>query len=338
MPDADFPDAASSQADGYASPMSAIDVRRTPLGSDPFTLDPNDGGLGVDQVFHHLVLGAEPEDFHPAVQPTAQSLGVLFQPRPKLGPGLLGSYDTIQGIAARTSGLSDAGGGPAYEGDGTTAQEALFASAGDRDVSVFDPEFAPSHGDAVSVNPATAVPVKRAFVNPWGRTVPVYPNVKDFVIKNWPAAERLATQLPGVTPEQILTALGAENSYGADAKASRYGNYGGIHYDPSKGYFPGQTGVFNTKGVVDPNSGKVVGVQPMAQFPTDKGFELSGQVLVNRIKPFIPSGGLIDSKQFFNLAHAHGWGKTNPQYLDTIYGRQGSYWLVKAAAEDRKGQ
>jgi hypothetical protein len=218
-------------------------------------------------------------------------------------------------------------------------------SASDLDQTLPDLRFEPSAPDDdeaedMATGAAAAAPAARGFVNPWGRVVPVRPNVAGFVDKNWPAAEALAKQLPGATPEQMLAALGSENNYGDNWMAKQKGNYGGIHFDPSRGragYFPGQTGVFNTQGVYDSKVGKFVGAQPMAEFPPDKGFQLSGQVLVNRIKPYVPSGGITDPKQFFELIHEHGrWGDRNLAYIDNLYGRYGSYWLIKAASEARK--
>jgi hypothetical protein len=61
--------------------------------------------------------------------------------------------------------------------------------------------------------------------------------------------------------------------------------------------------------------------------------------LINRIKPFVPPGGITDPKQFFELIHEQGgWGHDTPAYMDNLYGHYGSYWLVKAASESRRAR
>ncbi len=52
-----------------------------------------------------------------------------------------------------------------------------------------------------------------------------------FIVQNHDAAQRLANQIPGATPEMILAAMGRESKYGKDWKAKQYGNYGGVHFD-----------------------------------------------------------------------------------------------------------
>jgi hypothetical protein len=363
MPDpADQPpvdDAGAAQ--GAPSPWNAIDLTNPgygdlyPGGLGDFSGVSPDLGHRFGRAFMAVATGQDPDTVHPSVRPLMGAAATMLRPEPPLGPGLFGSMVDISGIAdqMRSRGLLPvSAGAPLADSSDFHSAPRPPVTPTDLQLQLPDQTYGPDEDegdgdreddeegmddDSGAVTEAGTA-AKRAFVNPWGRTVPVYPNVKDFVTKNWAAAQRLASQLPGVTPEQFLTALGTENNYGADRKASQYGNYGGIHHDPSKGYFPGQTGVFDTKGKIDPKSGKVIGVQQMAQFPTDKGFELSGRILVNRLKPFIPSGGVSDPKQFFDMAHAHGWGTTNDKYLDTVYGRDGSYWLIKAAAQDRNSQ
>ena len=96
MTDTQAPDADPTGGD---SPLSTLDLNRTPLGGNPFNLDPPDPAnpnLDAGQVLYHMALGARPEDFHPLLQPMAQGYGILLQPQPPMGPGLLGSLDDIR--------------------------------------------------------------------------------------------------------------------------------------------------------------------------------------------------------------------------------------------------
>ena len=56
----------------------------------------SDGGPDGGQVLYNLAMGAQPEDFPPALQPLAQGYGALFQAQPAQAPGLLGSPDEIR--------------------------------------------------------------------------------------------------------------------------------------------------------------------------------------------------------------------------------------------------
>ena len=82
MPD---PQAFDSEPNGDM-PFAGIGRNRTPLMTDPFAPDPQDPTLDGGQVLYHTALGAQPEDFHPALQPLAQGYRTLFQPRPAPGP------------------------------------------------------------------------------------------------------------------------------------------------------------------------------------------------------------------------------------------------------------
>jgi hypothetical protein len=184
---------------------------------------------------------------------------------------------------------------------------------------------------------------------------PVYPNVVDFIRQNHAAAQRLANQIPGVTPEMMLAAVGRECKYGQDWKAIQYGNYGGDHFDDwytdangkhipvtqgqrgDKPFLPGQTGTFWTAGRPSPNNPKVmVHQQEMASFPLDQGFELSGQIAINKIRPYVPQGGIQSPEMFFELLRDHGYGVGNPKYIQGSLEQGppvwGAYWLVLAAS------
>jgi len=76
----------------------------------------------------------------------------------------------------------------------------------------------------------------------------------------------------------------------------------------------------------------------MAEFSgfMNDGFERSGQILINDLKPGVPPGGIQSPEQFFQLLHAHGFGTTNGDYVQDSMRRQrgnwGAYWLVLAAS------
>jgi hypothetical protein len=188
------------------------------------------------------------------------------------------------------------------------------------------------------------------------RTRPtVYPYVVAFIKQNYPAAQRLANQIPGVTPEMMLAAMGLECTFGKDWKATQYGNYGGVHFDdwytdPNgkhipvtqgqrgvRPFLPGQTGTFWTAGTPSQSDPNVrVGQKEMASFPLDKGFELSGQIAINKIGPYVPQGGIQSPEMFFELLRDHGYGVGNPNYmlraLEQGPPKWGAYWLVLAAS------
>lgn len=88
MTDIQAPDADPTGGD---SPLSTLDLNRTPLGPAPFNIDPpdpTDPAMGGGKVIYHMLLDAKPEDFHPFVQPLAQGYAALLQPQPPMGPGL----------------------------------------------------------------------------------------------------------------------------------------------------------------------------------------------------------------------------------------------------------
>jgi hypothetical protein len=184
---------------------------------------------------------------------------------------------------------------------------------------------------------------------------PVHSNVVDFIKQNYLAAQRLANQIPGVTPEMMLAAMGLESTYGTDWKATQHGNYGGVHFDDwyidpngkhipvtqgqrgDKPFLPGQTGTFWTAGNLSQSDPNIrVGQKEMASFPLDKGFELSGQIAINKIRPYVPQGGIQNPEMFFELLRNHGYGVGNPKYMQEALEQGpsvwGAYWLVLAAS------
>jgi hypothetical protein len=97
MSDIQSPDADPNAGD---SGFGTVDLTRTPLTSNPFAPDPTDPTLDGGQALYHMAFGAQPEDFHPALQPLAQGHSLLFQPQPPKAPGLLGSLENIRSAIA----------------------------------------------------------------------------------------------------------------------------------------------------------------------------------------------------------------------------------------------
>lgn len=156
MPEADLLDLEPPEADHDTNSLSTIDLNRTPLGSSPIAPAPQDSALGNGQILFHLALGAQPEDFHPALQPSARSLGLLFQLQPKLGPGLLGSADDIQAVkgALPSSTTSDQGVGG--DGDNQPRFDDVAAELRDRDRFYLDRYYdaVKRYAQQYRVNPA----------------------------------------------------------------------------------------------------------------------------------------------------------------------------------------
>lgn len=67
--------------DGAADPSPSA-----PSDGSPFST--NDPSANLGSIIHHLVTGAEPEDFHPGLQPLARSLSPLFAARPETASGM----------------------------------------------------------------------------------------------------------------------------------------------------------------------------------------------------------------------------------------------------------
>jgi hypothetical protein len=89
-----------SSASGYDPSALRVDLYGNPVDRNPYFPDPNNPNLDMGQVLYHMAFGAKPEDFHPALQPLARGFSIAFQPKPPLGPGLLGSAADIRAAVA----------------------------------------------------------------------------------------------------------------------------------------------------------------------------------------------------------------------------------------------
>jgi hypothetical protein len=78
----------------------------------------------------------------------------------------------------------------------------------------------------------------------------------------------------------------------------------------------------------------------MAAFPLDQGFELSGQIAIDEIRPHVPQRGIQNPEMFFELLHEHGFGAGNATYMRDTFVQGppiwGAYWLVLAASNAEK--
>jgi len=128
--------------------------------------------------------------------------------------------------------------------------------------------------------------------------VPCYANVRKFVNSNLAAAKTLASELPGVTPQEILAVAGGETTFGSAQSLAPHGNYFGLHGTG----FAGQTGSYTTQ----PKDGSQGVLTPV--FPLSNGFLLSGQVFVNTEAQYLNGTDLSDPATFFNIISQHGYG------------------------------
>ncbi|MEI9890475.1 MAG: hypothetical protein WDN45_07615 [Caulobacteraceae bacterium] len=170
QPDAETPDAGS-----YASPFASIDLNRTPLAGGLPNIDPPDPAnphLDGGQVLYHMALGAKPEDFHPALQPLAQGYSIAFQPKPEMGPGLLGSLEDIRNSI--TAGAPDPD-GQAGDNDPSKGQEPtevgiqdIAAKIRQRDIDYWTATTTPSQSTANQYNVHPALPLGLGIESTFG--------------------------------------------------------------------------------------------------------------------------------------------------------------------------
>jgi hypothetical protein len=111
----------SPSTSGYDPSALRIDIYGNPVDRTPYFPDPDNPHLDMGQVLYHMAMGAKPEDFHPAVQPLAQGFSIAFQPKPPMGPGLLGSLDDIRAAIASAPGGTDAPNGDEPDEDADDA-------------------------------------------------------------------------------------------------------------------------------------------------------------------------------------------------------------------------
>jgi len=149
----------------------------------------------------------------------------------------------------------------------------------------------------------------------------VYPNVTSFRNARLAEAMKLAAIIGhGATADEVVAMAGGESSYGADTKATKHGNYFGLHSkgtDPAD-FLPGQIGTIPTA-----HDG------PVATFDPTTGFMTSGLIFARRMAAHADGRDLSNPSVFFSLAHSLGWGATRPNYLSFI---GGVYTLVRNSA------
>lgn len=218
------------------SPFATVDLNRTPLRGDPFNPDPPDpanANLDGGQVLYHMALGAQPEDFHPALQPLAQGYGVAFEPKMASGPNLLGWPDAIRqaiGQAPPASQDDDSDRDNDQDDDDDGGDD---GHESDRDAS----------GDAA---PATVQAAARAPARP-------YPKTLDPIVERHVAEYNQAHGLkPGdrayLDPDLIKAMIRQESGYNSDAldhdpmqvnNAGDWTNEKKVQLGLSKGIAPG---------------------------------------------------------------------------------------------------
>jgi len=126
---------------------------------------------------------------------------------------------------------------------------------------------------------------------------PVPDNVRQFVLKHYAEAQKLADSLGnGVTAAEVLAIAGNESGWGDPSKfGGKYGNFFGLHG-------AGPAGTYWTTGKPS---------RPVAKFPVSKdsdGFQASGQAFVKLLqdrKVLTPGIG-NDPKAFFNTLNKSG--------------------------------
>jgi len=126
---------------------------------------------------------------------------------------------------------------------------------------------------------------------------PVPNNVRQFVLKHYAEAQKLADSLGnGVTAAEVLAVAGNESGWGDPSKfGGKYGNFFGLHG-------AGPAGTYWTTGKPS---------RPVAKFPVSKdsdGFQASGQAFVKLLqgKKVLTSGIGNDPKAFFNTLNKSG--------------------------------
>lgn len=139
---------------GYDPSALRVDLYDNPTDRNPYFPDPNNPNLDMGQVLYHMAFGAKPEDFHPFLQPLAQGFSIAFQPKPPMGPGLLGSADDIR--AAIMSEPSTAGESVAEPADDEASFEQAAAKLSDQNRSYLDRYYdaVAKYANQYKVNPA----------------------------------------------------------------------------------------------------------------------------------------------------------------------------------------
>jgi hypothetical protein len=140
-------------------------------------------------------------------------------------------------------------------------------------------------------------------------------NVKNFVNAHLSDAQTLANSLGnGVTAPEVLAAAGNETGYGGGF--ARFGNFFGLHG-------PGPAGTYYT----------TQNKTPVAMFPVQNGFLLSGLVFVNNVGQYMTPGMGTNPLVFFTILNQHGYATGNsgyPAYMVATGKIRGPYTQVSA--------
>lgn len=154
------------------------------------------------------------------------------------------------------------------------------------------------------------------------------PWVRDFAAAHWADAQRIATALGHeVTPTEVLATAGNESYYGNLEKGfAKYGNFFGLHGVGSAGTY------YTTGTVTDPKTGRKVPV-PVAKFPLDEGFKMSGDVFLRKQLPVMTPGLGRHPVDFYTALNNNGYATGNrgyPAFMTQPTGKRGPYTLMRA--------
>lgn len=154
------------------------------------------------------------------------------------------------------------------------------------------------------------------------------PWIRDFAVTHWPEAQRIAAALGhDVTPTEVLATAGNETHYGDLTKGfAKYGNFFGLHGSGPAGTY------FTTGTVLNPRTHKKEPV-PVAKFPVDRGFAMSGDAFVRKQSPVMTPGLGRHPVDFFTVLNHNGYATGNPAYpgiMTKLTGARGPYTLMRA--------
>jgi hypothetical protein len=152
--------------------------------------------------------------------------------------------------------------------------------------------------------------------------LPISDNVRQFVLKHYEEAQKLANSLGhGVTTAEVLAVSGMESGWGKEAIATDLGNYFGIHGVGTEGSEPAAR---------DPSVKK-------AKYSKNNGYYESGQMFVKTLVPHLTGNIGDDPIAFFDAVHKAGWATPNKHYAEdmTVTGEhRGPYTLVKICMKE----
>ena len=144
------------------------------------------------------------------------------------------------------------------------------------------------------------------------KTIP--DNVRQFVLKHYAEAQKLADSLGnGVTAAEVLAVAGNETFWGKLDTHAKFGNFFGLH-----GHGP--DGTYYTTG----------NHTPVAKFPVNNGFLLSGQEFVKRLqnRKLMTSGLGDNPKAFFDVLNKSGLyaAESHGTYSDFMVRKDEKTW------------